>query len=214
LTLILVAVSATLAVCAAPWALDASWLAWVFKPLTTVLLIAWAWPRGAGDPARRWLLIGLVWSLAGDVALLWPDRGFLPGLVSFLLAHMAYIVAFTRGGTRAWWPAWLGYALLAGVILSQLWPGIPAPLRGPVLVYVGALASMAALAAGRWQALRTPGARWAAVGGALFLASDATLAINRFGAPVPLSGLWILLSYWLAQACIAASLNPPVKEPR
>ncbi len=39
---------------------------------------------------------------------------------------------------------------------------------------------------------------WLAVGGALFLASDALLATNRFAAPLPLSGLWILLSYWLA----------------
>src|SRR5258708_7227792 len=63
-----------------------------FKPLTTLLLIAFAWPRGADAPRqRRFIRIGLALSLLGDVALLWPVRGFLPGLIAFLLAHLAYI---------------------------------------------------------------------------------------------------------------------------
>jgi uncharacterized membrane protein YhhN len=65
-------------------------LAFVFKPLTTLLVIAFAWPRGAEAPKqRRFIRIGLVLSLAGDVFLLWPERGFVPGLVAFLLAHLA-----------------------------------------------------------------------------------------------------------------------------
>jgi uncharacterized membrane protein YhhN len=50
-----------------------------------------------------------------------------------------------------------------------------------------------------------------ALGGALFVLSDALLAINRFAAPLPLSGLWILCSYWLAQVCIASWLAPRAK---
>ena len=71
------------------------WLLFAAKPLTTVLLIVHAARRGADEPsARRWILAGLVLSLVGDVALLWPKEGFLPGLIAFLLAHLAYIVAF------------------------------------------------------------------------------------------------------------------------
>ena len=93
----LIVASAMLTIAAAPWALDLSVLAFVFKPLTTVLIIVLAWPRGADKPAaRRALRIGLLLSLLGDIALLWPQQGFLPGLVAFLLAHIAYIVAFTR----------------------------------------------------------------------------------------------------------------------
>jgi len=190
-------------------------LFFVLKPLTTVLIIGWAWPRGADEPAkRRWLRIGLVLSLAGDIALLWPQSGFLPGLVSFLLAHLAYIVAFTRGLRLAAKPLpFVVYALLAGLILSQLWPGVPAPLRGPVLVYVAALACMAAQAAAVWLAARggsaEPWTRRAAIGGALFMASDATLAVNKFAAALPAASLWILATYWLAQAFIAGSLRHP-----
>jgi uncharacterized membrane protein YhhN len=195
-----------------------AWWRFAFKPLTTLLLIAWAWPRGADRPAqRRWARVGLVASLAGDVALLWPEQGFLPGLVAFLLAHLAYIGAFTRGVRLAARPGpFLGYAAVAAAVLSQLWPGVPAGLRVPVLAYVAALACMAAQAAVWWLTRRggsAPDLAWrAAAGGALFMASDAVLAANRFLAPVPAAGLWILASYWLAQLAIAGALRPDARS--
>ncbi|HRH89545.1 MAG TPA: lysoplasmalogenase family protein, partial [Rubrivivax sp.] len=86
-----------------------------------------------------------------------------------------------------------------------------AGLRLPVLAYVACLAAMAAQAAVvALQSRGTPrqrGGLWLGIGGALFLCSDALLAANRFAAPLPLSGLWILLSYWLAQWCIASWLD-------
>ncbi|MEK8030554.1 lysoplasmalogenase [Ideonella sp. DXS29W] len=213
-------VAACLAMAAEPLAQPA--LLFICKPLTTLLLIAWAWPRGRPSPPegarRHWLRIGLMLSLVGDVALLWPERGFLPGLVSFLLAHLAYIVAFTRGHRLAARPLpFAAYALIAAAVLSQLWPSVPAPLRLPVLVYVAALACMAAQAASVWLEQRgTPSALWAgraAVGGALFMLSDATLATNKFAQPLPMAGVWILSTYWLAQAFIAASLRRAEQAP-
>jgi uncharacterized membrane protein YhhN len=207
--------SALLAIAAAPWALNLSLLSFVFKPLTTLLVIARAWPRGRDTPAlRRWVLAGLALSLAGDVALLWPRQGFLPGLIAFLLAHLAYLAAFTRVQRFAR-PAWpfVAYALVAAAILALLWSGVPAGLRAPVAAYVVCLVSMAAQAAAVWRGAQgTSAARraaWLAIGGALFVASDALLAVNRFMAPLPASSLWILTTYWTAQWCIASWLSEP-----
>lgn len=203
------AASAALAIVAAPWALGQPWLAFVFKPLATILIIVFALGRGHEQPVvRRWVLAGLVLSLVGDVALLWPKEGFLPGLVSFLLAHAAYLVAFTRGqGFAARRAPFVAYAVVAAGILALLWPGVPAPLRLPVLLYVAALASMAAQAAVLWRA-GAPRGGVLALGGALFVLSDALLATNRFGTPLPMASLWILASYWAAQWCIASWLAP------
>jgi uncharacterized membrane protein YhhN len=200
--------SAALCIAAATGGLPSP-LAFVFKPLTTLLVIAWAFTRGAEVPVqRRRILIGLWLSLAGDVFLLWPKEGFLPGLVSFLLAHLAYIAAFSvplRFGARPW--VFVGYGAVALAILSQLWSGVPPGLRAPVVAYVVCLACMAAQAAAWWRSVPTSTpARCAAIGGALFMASDSLLAINKFASPLPLSALWILSTYWLAQLCIAASL--------
>lgn len=212
LWLLATTMSALLAIASAPWALGQPWLNFVFKPLTTVLVIAMAWPRGRSTPRlRRWVLGGLGLSLVGDVALLWPREGFLPGLVGFLLAHLAYLVSFTRVqrlAARAL-PFAL-YGLVSALVLAVLWPGVPPALRVPVVLYVLALASMAAQAAVLW--LAAPGdaaARRLAIGGALFLVSDALLASNRFAGPLPLASLWVLATYWTAQACIASWLAPP-----
>jgi|CXWL01.1.fsa_nt_gi uncharacterized membrane protein YhhN len=200
---------ATLAILSAPWALALPGLNFIFKPLATLCVTAYAWPRGRATPdVRRWVRVGLCCSLAGDVALLWPQQGFLPGLVSFLLAHLAYLVAFTRVQRLAAWPLAFGvYAAVAGTILWRLWPGIPAALQLPVVAYVVCLASMAAQAAVLWRRGAARGAVLA-LGGALFVASDALLASNKFAAPLPLASLWILGTYWAAQWCIAAWLQP------
>lgn len=199
---------ALLAIASAPWALAQPWLNFVFKPLATIAVIAYALGRGRDQPAvRRWVLTGLVASLAGDVALLWPQQGFLPGLVSFLLAHLAYLWAFTRlQPFAADKRPFVVYAAVAGGILALLWPGVPGPLRAPVMAYVACLAAMAAQAAVLWRA-GVPRGGVLALGGALFVASDALLATNKFAGPLPLSSLWILATYWSAQWCIASFLS-------
>jgi uncharacterized membrane protein YhhN len=53
--------------------------------------------RHALTAFRLWINAGLVLGLAGDILLLRGERGFLPGLISFLLGHLAYIFAFSTG---------------------------------------------------------------------------------------------------------------------
>jgi uncharacterized membrane protein YhhN len=202
---------ALIAMLAALGALPAP-LLFAFKPLTTLLVIAHAWRRGADAPRqRRLILLGLALSLAGDVFLLWPQRGFLPGLVAFLLAHLAYIAAFCVPVRLAARPlAFAAYALVALAILSLLWGGIPGALRAPVVAYVVCLAAMAAQALVWWRTSTAADAglaRRAALGGALFMVSDGLLATNKFAAALPLAALWILASYWLAQWSIASALR-------
>jgi uncharacterized membrane protein YhhN len=210
--------SAMLAIANGAWALDHRALLFVFKPLTTLLIIAHAWSRGTDTPSvRRFVLAGLWLSLAGDVALLWPQQGFVPGLVAFLIAHVLYTLAFTREQRFAAQPAALAvYALIATSILAVLWSTIPAGLHIPVAAYVLALTLMAAQAA--VVGLRTQGddsrrARGLMIGGALFMASDTVLAVNRFALPLPAAGLWILATYWGAQWLIASWLKPASTAP-
>lgn len=185
------------------------WLHYLAKPLTTLLIVALVWQAVDVDPRyRRAVLFGLVLSTLGDVFLMLPVDLFVAGLASFLVAHLAYLFAFTR--RRAVWPLrwpWLAYALLAAGVLALLWPKLPLPLRAPVVVYVVALAAMAAQAATVMLADASPATRAAAAGGLSFVVSDALLAIDRFHTPLPAAALWVLASYWLAQLLIGRSVS-------
>lgn len=206
---IAIALSALLAIAGAYWP-AMPWLHWVCKPLTTPL-IAWiAWRTPSASPRYRgWLLAGLLLSTLGDVFLMLPMDAFVPGLASFLLAHVAYLVALCQRGRwfAAAWP-FAVYALVAGGVLWQLWPGLPDALRPPVVVYVVVLAAMAAQALAVWWRHRDAASASAAWGGACFVLSDALLAWDRFVTPFAAASAAVLASYWIAQYLIARSVRP------
>ena len=213
---VLGAVAALLAIASAPWALDRPWLNFVFKPIATLCVIAWA-ALGRSDDGlvKRWIVVGLVLSLAGDVALLWPVQGFLVGLVAFLLGHLSYLAGLTRRVKfLASPPAFGAWAIVAASVLASLWHGVAPELRAPVLVYVTALAAMAAQASSVWLARRAQpdAARWriVAIGAALFVLSDAILATDKFVGGIPMPTLFNLSTYWLGQWFIArAAVRAP-----
>ncbi|MBD8528101.1 lysoplasmalogenase [Pseudomarimonas arenosa] len=207
-----ITLSATLAIAGHYLALD--WLHWIFKPATTLLIAVWAWRAQTVERGyQRVILIGLLLSCLGDVFLMLPGDWFLHGLVSFLLAHVGYLFAFRL--RAPWvghlWP-FLLYALIAAPIVWILWPYLPSLLRAPVLLYVAALAAMAAQATAVWWRRRDRLTALAAIGGASFVLSDAILAWNRFVDPFEAGRLANLLSYWLAQWLIALSVATSVRS--
>lgn len=135
-----------------------------------------------------------------------PHDRFVAGLVSFLIAHLAYLFAFTRGVRLGSHPLLLlPYAALALIVLRILWPRL-GKLRLPVVIYVAALVAMAWQAGVRAAVLETTATYVAAVGAALFVVSDATLAINRFRRPFRAAQAVVMITYVLAQALIACSV--------
>jgi len=187
-------------------------LLWTFAPLATLLIffIAFANWTIRKDSYSLWISIGLLFSLAGDVLLLRSDHFFTLGLFAFLLTHIAYLFAFTRG-TR--FPArlgiWVLYLLFAACCNVLLFSWLPAGLRLPVAVYSLFLLSMAAQAMGRSLLLRTTAARFAAIGALLFVLSDGLLAVDRFYRPLRYAPLLILVPYYAAQWLIASSTDAP-----
>jgi alkylglycerol monooxygenase len=147
------------------------------------------------------LLAALVLSMAGDVLLMLPGL-FVPGLVAFLVAHLAYIGLFTR---QAPWfasrAALLACLIYAAAMYAWLWIDLPAGLRVPVAAYVLVIACMGAQVLG--AVLSGHGAKPLAAAALLFMLSDSILAVNKFIMPVPLAPLWILSTYFMAQLLFA-----------
>ncbi|MQS08536.1 lysoplasmalogenase, partial [Streptomyces alkaliphilus] len=164
----------------------------------------------------RLLLAALACGWAGDV-LLMPDHpvAFLGGMAAFGLGHLGYLALCGRAARAGSLPtrpriigAALGYAVVGGVVVVLLWPGLPADLRVPVAGYAALLTATA------WAAALTLGPRGAA-GGALFLLSDALIAAGLGDGPViPAQGLVVMATYLAAQWWLAdAVLRSPATEP-
>ncbi|MCX7174973.1 MAG: lysoplasmalogenase [Proteobacteria bacterium] len=187
------------------------WQVYLFKPLATLLIlcVAVAAARPLLHPYPLILVAGLLLSTAGDVFLMLPKDRFIAGLASFLVGHLCYIAAFSSDvafGAGLMW--WLPYFAVGVAVVAGLWQRLPSALRGPVQAYVLVIAAMAGQASGRWSILETPAALSAAVGAGLFVISDATLAIDRFGRPFFAARAVTLTTYYAAQLLIALSVTP------
>ena len=183
------------------------WVVYLCKPMTTglILLAAALGPAPAGSVVRAAILVGLAFSLAGDVFLMLPGDRFLPGLASFLAAHLCYITAFSSG-TRLGLSPWttLPLVLYGALLLPILWPHL-GPMKVPVLLYMAVILAMAWRALCRWDQMGGTGALLAAAGALLFVASDSALALDRFRKPYPSAQLLIMSTYVAAQMLIALS---------
>jgi uncharacterized membrane protein YhhN len=154
---------------------------------------------------RILIVLGLLASLAGDVFLMLPSDRFIHGLVSFLVAHILYIIAFTVEGATA--PIWyiFPFVFYGVLMLWWLWPHL-GDLKIPVLVYVGAILIMAWQAANRWLETEQAGTLFALIGAYLFVASDSVLAVERFRGTFRSAPFWVLSTYFAAQWLIALSI--------
>lgn len=203
-----VALAAVLAVRAHYLGPEQRWQAYVFKPLATLLVLALALSVPAAPPAYRWAVVaGLALSTAGDVFLMLPRDRFVAGLLSFLIAHLCYIYAFSIGAPFPAAPLlWLPWFAAGGAVVLVVWRGVKPALRGAVVAYVVVIAAMAGQATGRWQSVGGEAALAAALGAALFVVSDSVLAINRFRRAFRAERVLTLGTYWMAQLLIALSI--------
>ena len=126
------------------------------------------------------LMVALLCSWIGDLLLL-PSKGkwFLYGLVSFLLAHIAFALCFIQRGidTGQLLLPGAGVGLLVLVISYWLLPHVEKEMKLPVLGYMAAIVVMVILAFATHHHLPNAAIPVAAC---LFLVSDLFVARDRF----------------------------------
>jgi uncharacterized membrane protein YhhN len=176
------------------------------KPVPVLALLGWL-HSGPISPYRHWISIGLGFSLLGDILLAWPQDLFVFGLGAFLFAHLAYLKAYLVDCRRPAVPALILALLAGGSLLSVMASQGLGDLLVPVSVYALAISAML------WRALARLGSgvpkhsAWLAAAGALaFVVSDSLIGIDRFVHPFSAAPYLIILSYWLGQWGIAASV--------
>ena len=173
--------------------------------LLALIVVAVTLDPTVSPTIRTWMVVGLVFSLAGDVFLMLDQKWFVPGLGSFLVGHLAYVVGLQLAPTFLSASlvglalvlvaiATIGRKIVGGVAAGEQREMVP-----PVIAYLVVISAMVVSAFGTQAA-------WAVVGASLFYASDATLAWNRFLEPRRFGHIAVMVTYHLGQAGLVAWL--------
>jgi len=181
------------------------------KPATMVALLAWVGLNGGFGGWMLWFALGLLFSMGGDIFLMLPREQFIPGLVSFLIGHICYLIGFNSASAmfNAASLILLVVVLFTGFqVYRRIAAGLAASgnrsLKPPVFIYslVISLMLFSALSTLLRQDWRIFAGVFASSGALLFFISDTTLAYNKFVSPLPNARVITMITYHLGQILI------------
>ncbi|MBB6095320.1 putative membrane protein YhhN [Povalibacter uvarum] len=170
----------------------------VLKTAMCVLLAGYAW-----QAQQKLLVAALLCSAAGDAFLgIDGERLFVPGLASFLIAHVFYATIFVRSGSpvlsrrrKIVFAAIVAFAVGYATIL---WPVLGA-LQWPVTAYMTVITVMA-LCSLRMRSPLLP------LGAILFMISDSLIALGKFLSAAEWLGPSVWITYAAAQLLLTYGL--------
>jgi alkenylglycerophosphocholine/alkenylglycerophosphoethanolamine hydrolase len=162
-----------------------------------------------------YLQIGFIFSAIGDVCLALPFDMFLFGLISFALAHIAYIVAFLAiNNNNKKYYFGLKQFLLFFILVVSIFMVLDSQnklgqLRPYVILYAILIGTMGQRALVNYSEFYHyhPGAQDAILGAIWFMFSDTLIGINRFVYPFgsQISYAITIIPYWIGQYLLARS---------
>jgi uncharacterized membrane protein YhhN len=185
---------------------------WYFKAIP-IWLLAIAATFKYPSPHSQAIAIGLLLSSVGDIFLEWVDTYtmedfFIPGLLAFLCAHLAYIYGMYLPMEKKSMVSIPFLVLYYGVVMYKLIPKAENELKLPVMVYGLAICTMAFMAINRFCSAAVDGKSsfFGMIGSFLFMVSDTILAFDKFYAPMEGAKFLLMVCYYAAQLFITASV--------
>jgi uncharacterized membrane protein YhhN len=186
---------------------------WITKPGALLSLLLWFTTStpASSNPQITWFTLALCFSLVGDIFLLMEGHQLIKGGLAFILAHIAFIVAYN---TPLQMPlAFLAVFLLNIIptfivyrkILKEIRAAGDKDLAIGVSLYALALTSMTSTAFStlfrpNWPAI----ASWpTALGAVLFYISDLLLFSNHFLKTKHRTNVLTMVTYHIAQFSLA-----------
>lgn len=165
-----------------------------------LLAITLLFPASFLDQTQWYILVALVLSAAGDIFLALDDDGnyFVPGLGSFLIAHIFYTIAFVQ--SAAFQPISLlpiSIIILLGIgVTWRIWDGLD-ELKLPVVFYI-----LVSMVMGFSAAIHAP-ISWTLIAGTIiFMVSDSIIALDKFWTTIQRGDILVMGTYYAAQLLI------------
>jgi uncharacterized membrane protein YhhN len=189
--------------------------------MASLLVYVLAFTRGIGTWLKWMLMLAIVLSMCGDIALMMveTDQTFMLGLGAFLLAHAMYCVLFTKQSIELIEISFIRrhpwFMFLSGLFAFWMWKQLQPVARDillPLTIYMATITLMLILAFNRQLKVGYKSFLWVAIGALLFVASDSLLAWNKFIDDLPHSQALVLASYGLAQLLIVSGMVEQLRE--
>lgn len=167
------------------------------KPLLVPVITAIYLSERKKSGSNSYFLAGLIFSFLGDVFLLF-DWGFLPGLGSFMLAHVWYIVSFSKLRIAKMLGSLPFILVYLAALFYFLYPHLN-EMKLPVFVYGTVISTMLYFSLCTKNILLISGAF-------LFVISDTLLAVNLFVSHAVLTDLLVMITYVSAQLLLVLGM--------
>lgn len=156
------------------------WQRWVFKPVTLLLLLAWAWQAPVLNATDYLILFGLLATLVGDALMLLPERRMLYAIGAFFLSHLLYTICFASHMTLTFfWPIPLTVLIIGALLIATIWTKL-AELRWPVCTFIGMTLLMVWLTTEQYFFRPTDYAFSLMVGSSLLLLANIVWLISHY----------------------------------
>ena len=156
------------------------WQRWVFKPVTMLLLLAWAWQAPVLATTDYLILLGVLATLVGDALTLLPNKRMLYAIGAFFLSHLLYTLYFASQMTLSvFWPIPLVLLIIGGVVIATIWSRLD-ELRWPICTFFGMALLMAWLATERYFVLPSEEAFTLMAGAILLLLGNIVWLVSHY----------------------------------
>lgn len=185
-------------------------LVYIAKPLIVITLILFflTATRNIENGFIKIIVSALIFSWLGDLALMFDSfdqKAFMIGLLAFLFAHLRYIRFFSIARIGEKVKLKPGLILIVAVyyagLIFLLYDHLN-EMKIPVIVYGLVISIMFLLALHLLFIKNKEAGKLLMLGALLFVTSDSILAINKFYQPFEMAGIYVMLTYGLAQLFI------------
>ncbi|HGJ5855835.1 lysoplasmalogenase family protein [Arsenophonus nasoniae] len=182
------------------------WQCWLFRPVTLLLLVFWAWSADITDASGYLIMAGLFVMLMADGWQMLSSERLLPAIFLLSLSFLLYTISFALQMNFSFYLPLLAILLILSVIvLIIIWTPVGS-LRAPVFFLLAMSFIMAWIAGEQYFGLAREHNFSIMIGAFLLFLANSIWLIANFRYPFKASKATITACYFIGQFLIVRSL--------
>ncbi|MEK9498837.1 lysoplasmalogenase [Photorhabdus sp. P32] len=183
-----------------------NWQRWLFRPITLLLLLLWAWQAPELHISGYLICLGLFTALISDALRMLPSKYSLLSLGTLFLCYLFYTVSFVlQMNFSFFFPLPLILLVLGSIILLVIWNKLE-KMRWPVVASVVMLLIMVWMAGEQYFSLNTDYGFSLLAGSILLLLSHSFWLINHYRLQLKSSKAIVATCYFIGHFLIIRSI--------